>query len=101
MVDGLLVDSASVASYLGSIAWLNNSNFIDESLVQSTSPDYNLTIEGDNIPQPIKIKAFRADSANVYALASSLNEGSYFSAKASGLMDKIFVDKSKFFQVKK
>jgi hypothetical protein len=101
MVDGLIADSATVASYLSSVAWLSNSNFIDESLIESNSPDYELTIEGDNMPQPIKIKAFRADTANVYALNSSLNEGSYFSAKASGLMDKIFVDKSKFFPVKK
>jgi hypothetical protein len=101
MLDGLLADSASVASYLSSIAWLNNSNFIDETLLTATSPDYTLTIEGDNIPQPIKIKAFRADTANGYAINSSLNEGSYFSAKASGLMDKIFVDKSKFFKGKK
>jgi hypothetical protein len=101
MVNGLLADSASVDSYLSSISRLNNSNFIDEPILGSTSPDYTLTIEGDNIPQPIKIKAFKADTANVFALTSSLNEGSYFSAKASGLMEKIFVDKTIFLQEKK
>jgi hypothetical protein len=101
MVNGLMADSASVASYLGSISWLTSSNFIEESVMESTSPEYTLTIEGDNIPQPIKIKAFRADTANVFALTSSLNEGSYFSAKASGLMDKIFVNKEKFMEGKK
>jgi hypothetical protein len=101
MVNGLLADSASVDSYLSSISRLNNSNFIDEPILESTSPDYTLTIEGDNIPQPIKIKAFKADTANVFALTSSLNEGSYFSAKASGLMEKIFVDKTIFLQEKK
>jgi hypothetical protein len=96
MVNGLLADSASVASYLTSIARLNSSNFIEEQAMESTSPEYTLTIEGNNIPQPIKIKAFMADTANAFALTSSLNEGSYFSAKASGLMEKIFVDQSKF-----
>jgi len=96
MIDGMLADSVKVAEYLSSISWLSNSSYVNESLVSSANPDYQLTIEGENIPQPITIKALRADTTNGYAIISSLNSGNYFSGKASGLTDKIFVEKSKF-----
>jgi hypothetical protein len=96
MLDGMLADSALVAEYINSISWLSNGIYIDESLISSANPDYQLTIEGENIAQPINIKALRADTSNVYAIVSSLNIGNYFSGKGSGVIDKIFVEKSKF-----
>jgi hypothetical protein len=96
MVDGLLADSAAVAGYFNSISWLSNGSYIDESLIQSPTASLELSIEVENLPQPIRIKAMNADTTNVYAISSSLNEGNYFSGKASGLLEKIFVEKTKF-----
>ncbi len=96
MIDGLLADSASVASYLSSLAWLNSSNFIEESVLRSNSPVYSLSIEGENMAVPIKIQAFAADSLNGFAITSSMNEGSYFSGNKIGLFDKIFKKKESF-----
>jgi hypothetical protein len=96
MIDGLLADSSSVAEYLNSISWLSNGSYIDESLVESALPDFQLTIEGENLAQPITVKALKADTANVYAIVSSENTGNYFSGKNSGLIEKLFVEKSKF-----
>jgi hypothetical protein len=101
MIDGIMADSASVAEYLSSISWLSNGNYIDESLVETNAMVYQLSIEGENFTQPINIKALKADTSNVFAIASSLNEGNYFSGKNSGLMEKIFVDKSKFLIINK
>jgi hypothetical protein len=97
LVDGILADSAAVVKYLNSIQYLSNSNFIDHPVLEKTEPDYTLSIEGVNIQNSIKIKAFRTDTTNMYALTSSLNEGTYFSGKQSGLLTKIFVDRNSFF----
>ncbi len=96
MIDGILADSASVAKYLNGIQNLSSVNYIDQPALDKTEPDYTLSIEGANLQNPIKIKAFRTDTANMYALTSSMNEGSYFSGKQSGLFTKIFVDKNSF-----
>lgn len=96
MVDGIMADSAAVAEYLGAVSFINNGNFIDESLIRSSTPDFQLIIEGENIIEPIKVQAFKADTTNAYAILSSMNTGNYFSGKGSGLTEKIFVNKEKF-----
>lgn len=97
MIDGLVADSASVADYLSSIAYLSNSNFLDDPVLEETNPSLTLSIEGDNMTSPVKIKAFVADTATGHAISSSLNEGTWFSGKLAGTFDKIFVPKEKFF----
>jgi hypothetical protein len=96
MVGGLMADSAAVARYLSSIAWLSNSDFIDYHK-DNSSPSHTLSIEGENMSASIKILAFVADTVNQYAITSSMNEGTYFSGGKSGLFDKIFVSKEHFF----
>jgi len=96
MVDGMLADSAAVKSYLSSLAWLNSSNFIEDRILATDIPAYSLSIEGENILTPIKIRAYPADSLNRYVITSSLNEGSYFSGSKNGLFDKIFKEKNSF-----
>ena len=96
MIDGLPADSASVETYLTSLAWLNSSDFIEGRLLAATSPSHSLSIEGDTMPIPIKIEAFPADSLNAYAIASSLNEGSYFSGSKNNLFGKIFRTRDEF-----
>jgi hypothetical protein len=98
MVDGFLADSTAVDKYLSSIAWLSNSDFIDEAVLEKTEPDYILSIEGNNMPVAIKIKAFKTDTVNMYGITSSINEGTYFSGKQSGLMNKIFIAKEQLFK---
>jgi len=95
-VGGLMADSATVAKYLSAIAWLSNSDFIDYNGDTST-PSHTVSIEGENMSAPIKIFAFVADTANQYAITSSMNENTYFSGNKSGLFDKIFVSKEHFF----
>jgi hypothetical protein len=95
-IDGLAADSASVSKYLSSLAWLSNSNFVEESVMTSDKPLYTLSIEGENMPKSIKVSAFPADTTNQFAISSSLNEGAYFSGGKNGLFDKIFVGKEYF-----
>jgi hypothetical protein len=92
-IGGLLADSASVAKYVGSLAWLSNSAFVEENVMLSDKPLYTLSIEGENMASPIKISAFPADTLNKYAISSTLNEGAYFSGSSNGLFEKIFVGK--------
>jgi hypothetical protein len=96
-VDGIAADSASVAKYLGSLAYLSNSNFVEASVMASDKPMYTLSIEGENLPKPIKLNAFPADTTNQFAISSSLNDGAYFSGNKNGLFEKIFVGKDYFF----
>lgn len=94
MVDGILADSVRVEKYLTTIGYLYSSNYVDQPTLENTTPEYTLDIEGVNTQNPIKIKAFKSDTTNMYLVTSSLNEGTYFSGKLSGLFDKIFVDKN-------
>jgi hypothetical protein len=95
-IDGLPADSATVATYLSSLAWLNSSNFIEEKSLTVSSPAYSLDIEGENMSAPIRIQAFPADSTNGYAITSSLNEGTYFSGNKNNLFGKIFKTRDEF-----
>jgi hypothetical protein len=98
MIDGLETDSASTAKILGSLARLNSSDFIEASAMESDTPLYTLTIEGENMKAPIKVFANKADTSNIYAISSSLNRGSYFSGSKSDLFSKVFPDKGSFFK---
>lgn len=95
MIDGLTADSASVVSYLSSLSRLNSPAFIEESVRTSENPLYTLSIEGENMALPIKIQAFPADTVNIYAITSSMNEGSFFSGN-NNFFNKIFVAKENF-----
>jgi hypothetical protein len=95
-MNGVIADSVSIANYVSQIAWLNNSSFLDEPILESNNPDYTLNIETGNSSAPIKIEAIRSDMTNVFAIKSSQNQGTYFSGKQSGLMEKIFAKKEQF-----
>ena len=94
MIDGLAADSASVVSYLSFLARLSSSAFVEESVRTSEDPLYTLSIEGENMFEPIIIQAFPADTVNIYAISSSMNKGTYFSGSKNGLFDKIFIEKN-------
>jgi len=98
MSSGLLADSAQTDSYLYSIARLNSSDFVDETnSIILINELFSLMIEGNNLPAPIEIKAFSADTLNKYIITSSENSGSNFSGAKRDLFNKIFVPQSHFF----
>lgn len=100
-VDGLVIDSASAAEYLSSVAWISSEDFVDDQKPVTDKPDYMLKIEGDNMVSPIIISAFAAEPSHGCLIRSSLNEGAYFSGKRSGLTDRIFISKQKLLEAKK
>jgi hypothetical protein len=99
-VDGLPVDSVKAEEYLKSIASVSCENFVDDQKPLSGKPDFSLKIEGNNRVSPIVISAFAADSTNEYLIHSSENEGTYFSGKQSGVINRIFIGKNRFFMAR-
>jgi hypothetical protein len=97
MIDGLVADSTLLADYLSALASLNSTNFIEETDKFSDQTIFELSIEGENMESPIKLKAFPSDTTHVYAFSSSLNEGSWFSGKEGGLIEKIIKSRNYFF----
>jgi hypothetical protein len=91
IVEGITADSASMASYLNSLAQKSNSSFVD-SFTPVIGPDYQLTINRIN-SAPVIIKAYRKGE-NEFIMNSSQNPASYFSSPRSGLFSTIFKSKS-------
>lgn len=98
-VDGIIIDSAVADEYLSSVTWFSSEDFVDELKPLSSEPVFTLKIEGDNIVKPIIVKAFASDTTHQYLISSSMNEGTYFSGKKSGLTDRIFISKKKLLKV--
>ncbi len=97
-VDGLVCDSASVAAYLNTISMLSSSDFVDDKEPLGAVADFALSVEGNNFESPIALKAFKTDTVNSYLIASSLNNGTYFSGGRNDLVNKLFVGKNRFYQ---
>ncbi len=87
MVAGLSADSASVAQYLSGISQKRSSAF-EDGFQPSSAPDYQLTIEGDNMT-PVLIRAFNQAGGDVI-LNSSLNPQSYFRTTKNDLFSDFF-----------
>ncbi len=96
MVNGLLADSAKVASYLSSISYTTSSNFIDDSLVVLKNVTHSLKIEGNNM-MPIEVSAIPGDSTHGYFITSTINNGTYFSGYKADVFNKIFKGEGHFF----
>lgn len=89
-------DSASVANYLSSMAWLNSYSLVDDTK-PTTKPLMSVKFEGNNLAEPIEVKAYQvADTNYQFLINSSLNPENYFSGKDNDLKNRIFVGKSKF-----
>jgi hypothetical protein len=95
-VDGIAVDSAGAAEYLSSVASVSSENFVDDQKPLSGKPDFSLKIEANNRVSPIVISAYSADIVHSYLIGTSENEGTYFSGKQSGLMNRIFISRKRF-----
>jgi len=97
MTGGLLADSMEVDKYLNSISHLVCTDFADD-IVVTNNPTHTLKIEGSNMPVPLKISAFPADSVNKYIIASSLNTGAKFYSAKQKVFEKLFITRNRFFK---
>ena len=94
--DGMETDSTNTARYLSKISRLTSSSFIDEDTQFSTSPAFQVKLEGNNM-LPVEIRAYPADSTHMFVMTSSRVPDTHYSGKKGGLFEKIFVDSSEFF----
>ncbi len=86
-VAGLPADSASMVQYLNEISRKRSSSF-EDGFQPSVAPDYQLNIEGDNMPQ-IVIRAFSQPGGDVI-LNSSINPETYFRSSRNDIFAEIF-----------
>jgi len=92
-VAGLPADSASMAQYLSGISRKRSSSF-EDGFKPTVAPDYQLTIEGDNMT-PILIRAFSQTGGDVI-LNSSINPESYFRSSKDDLFADFFKPTANF-----
>jgi hypothetical protein len=94
--DGSAPDSATTAKAIQDISGQNYGTFINKFDTNGKQPLFTLRVEGSDFA-PTLIKAYPADTANIYAINSTLNPGSFFSGKGNGEFSKIFRSKSSFY----
>jgi hypothetical protein len=91
LMDGVTPDSAKMAQYLNALSRKSGSEFVDDFNVV-TAPDYQLTIEGNNM-QAVTVKAYLRPGEE-YILNSSLNPKSFFSSGPDGIFRDLFKSRS-------
>lgn len=89
IIENAEVDSGRIDKYISDISFISNSSFVDNYSAAST-PAFWVTIEGNNMPGPVVIKAFAADSANQFFIHSSYNPKAWFSSAKGNLAGRIF-----------
>lgn len=95
-IDGMATDSAKTEQYLAQAANMQSSGFVDGYLPGPPAV-YSLTINGNNIPAPINVQAYPADSTQKFILRSSQNPDAYFSEAQSSIVSRLFKGKQSFF----
>ena len=95
--NGKKPDSLAALHILKDLSEQNYGSFVNNFDSSGKQPICMLTIEGKGF-SPVTIKAWAADSANVYAINSSINPTSFFSGRRGGMFSKIFPAKSAFFR---
>lgn len=94
MLDGQAADSTKTVRYLGKIARLNSSAFVDPSTPKTEDAVQTVRIEGNNF-SPVQIKAFpTSDTAMKHVVTSSYNPDAEFDGSKASLYKKVFVDQS-------
>ncbi len=89
---GNLTDSASTASYLSDIRYVNNSNFVDDVPASAlVSPTVSMTIRQNGKPD-IMVKAFQ-HPVHKWIVNSSENPLAYFADES--LVEELFVGREK------
>ena len=95
--DGTKPDSLAAVNLIKTISEQNYGSFVNNYDSSGKQPVFMLRIEGSGF-SPVVIKAFPADTANKYAISSTLNPGTFISGSKGGLLDKIFPGKKAFFR---
>jgi hypothetical protein len=97
-IGGVPTDSAKTEQYLMQVTNMQSAGFADNYL-HGPPAVYSLSINGNNIPAPINVQAFPADSTQKYILHSSQNPDAYFSEAQSNIVGRLFVGKQSFLAV--
>ena len=88
---GIAPDTNLIKSYLGSVSNVSGQQFDDEFNAQNNPPDYQLIVEGNNMPAPVEVNCFRSQKeGQSFVLQSSVNPESYFSSDSTGIYSRIF-----------
>jgi hypothetical protein len=95
--DGTKPDSLAAVNLIKDLSNQNYGTFIDNFDSSGKQPVFTLRVEGGGF-NPVLIKAYPADTANKYAITSSMNRGNFFSGKAGNMLGKIFPSKKSFFR---
>jgi hypothetical protein len=93
--NGTPIDSTKMANYLNAIQNLSGNNFADDfdSNQQADLLYKTLSFEGNNIAEPILIKAFRDTTRTpAYFIQSSQNKDGLFASDENGIYKKLFLD---------
>lgn len=90
-------DSLAAINAIRTISEQNYAAFVNNFDSSGKQPVFKVRIEGSDF-SPVVIKAWPADTANKYAINSTLNPGSFFSGSKAGVAGKIFPGKEDFFR---
>lgn len=94
-INGMPVDSMIAVNFFNGIKNLSAREFAND-FTEYQSPTHVLKIEGDNMLEPIVIKAFTNEDLSKVVLNSSQNKDSYIDDKQANLFKKLFVSPSRF-----
>ena len=89
-----IADSSNIAGFLNTIGSLNGQE-IKDSFEPSSSPAYQLLVEGNNL-LTFNVKCYKESDADEYILNSSHNPDVYFTSKRNGIFEKVFKPYSYF-----
>jgi hypothetical protein len=95
--NGQVPDTLAVTHILQDLSGQNYGSFVNNFDSTGKQPLFSLRIEGKNMGA-VLIKAYPADSANKYAINSSINPASFMSGMYNGMFSKIFPSKATFFR---
>ena len=93
-VNGMPADSLNVYNYLQMITNAIGSSFADDA-TPLKQPVYSVLVESD-AKNVMEIKAFPADSTNMFYVTSTANPGAVFSENRDGLIKNLFVPQKHF-----
>jgi Domain of unknown function (DUF4340) len=95
----LKIDSLATVTAITAISQQNYGGFVNKFDSNGKQALFILKVEGSGF-NPVIIKAYPADSANKYAINSTINPASFFSGNRSGMFSKVFPGKTSFFKKK-
>ena len=87
-------DSANIANYLNSLAYLSNGEFADDNQIPVTY-SHTLRIEGTNIPL-IEIQGAVNEESKLFFVKSNLNPSAVFGGANPSLFRKVFPCRGQF-----